>query len=123
MLIRRSDDGAWGLPGGGVDPGEDRVAAARRECREGTGGDFEVTDLFGVYSDPATQVHRYADGRLVHFLDTVLLATASDQVDAQGPEVHQVAFFGRGASPSPLVAPDEPVLRDFALDRTPPAIG
>lgn len=37
LLVRRADDGTWGLPGGGVDPGEDWRAAARRECHEETG--------------------------------------------------------------------------------------
>jgi predicted NUDIX family NTP pyrophosphohydrolase len=40
----RKDDGAWSIPKGLADPGEDRLAAARREFAEETGaevsGDF-----------------------------------------------------------------------------------
>lgn len=36
-LVRRTDDGTWGLPGGGVEPGESWQEAARRECLEETG--------------------------------------------------------------------------------------
>ena len=123
LLVRRADDGTWGLPGGGVKPGEDWCAAARRECREETGWDVDVTGVFGVYSDPSTQVHRYGDGRLVHFFGAVLLAAARCQVGVPGHEARQIGFFDRDAWPQPLFPPDEPVLRDYALDRTPPVIG
>ena len=123
LLIRRADDGTWGLPGGGVEPGEDWCAAARRECREETGWDVAVTGVFGVYSDPVTQIHRYGDGRLVHFVGVVFLAAAQTQIGVPDHhEVRQVGFFDRAAWPSPLFAADEPVLRDFALGRESPVI-
>lgn len=37
LLQRRGDDGLWGTPGGGLDPGEDFLTAARRELHEETG--------------------------------------------------------------------------------------
>lgn len=37
LLIRRSDDGRWGLPAGVVDPGETPADAVRREVLEETG--------------------------------------------------------------------------------------
>lgn len=63
LLVRRADDGTWGLPGGGVEPGETWQLAAERECREETGWAVAVTGLYGVYSDPSTQMHCYRDGR------------------------------------------------------------
>jgi NAD+ diphosphatase len=37
LLQRRTDDGLWSIPGGGVEVGETVEAAARREVREETG--------------------------------------------------------------------------------------
>lgn len=53
VLIRRRDNGLWGLPGGMVDWGENIPTAVRRELTEETG--LEVTQirrLVGVYSSP-----------------------------------------------------------------------
>jgi predicted NUDIX family NTP pyrophosphohydrolase len=36
-LFRRKDDGAWSIPKGEVEPGEDLLAAAQREFEEETG--------------------------------------------------------------------------------------
>ncbi|HEX7127908.1 MAG TPA: NUDIX domain-containing protein [Thermodesulfobacteriota bacterium] len=68
LLQRRSDNGRWGLPGGGVEVGESVSAAAVREVREETGLDVEVIRLIGLYSDPAFQVVRYPDGNVVHYV-------------------------------------------------------
>ncbi|MGH3942888.1 MAG: NUDIX hydrolase [Pseudonocardiaceae bacterium] len=52
LLVRRTDDGYWELPGGRIDIGESASAAVRREVAEETGVTIEVTGLAGVYSDP-----------------------------------------------------------------------
>lgn len=51
LLIRRAHDpgaGAWSLPGGRVEPGEDDATALRREMREETGLEVEVGALVGA---------------------------------------------------------------------------
>ncbi len=68
LLQRRSDNGRWGLPGGGVELGETLAAACIREVREETGFDVAIVRLIGVYSDPAFQVVRYPDGHVVHYV-------------------------------------------------------
>nr|WP_304528888.1 NUDIX domain-containing protein [Nocardiopsis sp. JB363] len=40
LLIRRSDNGRWAIPGGMVDPGENAPTALVRELREETGVDL-----------------------------------------------------------------------------------
>jgi ADP-ribose pyrophosphatase YjhB (NUDIX family) len=52
LLIRRSDNDNWALPGGAIDLGESMTQAAVREVAEETGIDCEVTGLVGIYTDP-----------------------------------------------------------------------
>ncbi len=60
LLMRRSDNGHWGLPGGFVEVGESVSDAARREVFEETGWSVELGSLIGVYSDPETSVVDYS---------------------------------------------------------------
>ena len=63
--------GKWCFPGGYVDRGEEVTAAARREVKEETGLEVEITSLIGVYSLPSNPViviaysGKVAGGRLV----------------------------------------------------------
>jgi ADP-ribose pyrophosphatase YjhB (NUDIX family) len=52
ILIRRSDNDIWALPGGAIDLGESMTQAAVREVKEETGIDCEITGLVGIYTDP-----------------------------------------------------------------------
>jgi ADP-ribose pyrophosphatase YjhB (NUDIX family) len=52
LLIHRSDNDNWAVPGGAIDLGESMTQAAVRETREETGIDCEVTGLVGIYTDP-----------------------------------------------------------------------
>jgi 8-oxo-dGTP pyrophosphatase MutT (NUDIX family) len=42
LMIERTDNGLWALPGGAQDLGESVVEAARREVHEETGIDVEI---------------------------------------------------------------------------------
>jgi 8-oxo-dGTP pyrophosphatase MutT (NUDIX family) len=63
LLIQRSDNGLWAIPGGAQDVGESVVETAAREVREETGILIEVVGLVGIYSDPA-HVIAYDDGEV-----------------------------------------------------------
>ncbi|MET7323302.1 NUDIX domain-containing protein [Streptomyces sp. NPDC005549] len=63
LLIHKTDNNLWALPGGGVDVGESAPDAAVRETKEETGFDVEVTSLVGIYTNPA-HVMAYDDGEI-----------------------------------------------------------
>ncbi|GAA3033485.1 NUDIX domain-containing protein [Streptomyces glomeratus] len=63
LLIQRSDNGRWALPGGGHDIGETIGDTVVREVREETGIEVEVVGLSGIYTDPG-HVMRYDDGEV-----------------------------------------------------------
>src|SRR5437899_10479150 len=71
LLQRRSDNRLWGLPGGGVEPGESVTQALVREVREETGLEVVRLRLIGDYSSPE---HRptvpYPDGNVIHYISS-----------------------------------------------------
>lgn len=52
LLIRRTDNDNWALPGGAMDIGETIADAGVRETREETGIECEIEGLVGVYTNP-----------------------------------------------------------------------
>ncbi|GAB3934047.1 NUDIX domain-containing protein [Kribbella albertanoniae] len=52
LLIERSDNCNWAVPGGAIDLGESMAQAAVRETKEETGIDCEIVDVIGIFTDP-----------------------------------------------------------------------
>ncbi|MCX5532389.1 NUDIX domain-containing protein [Streptomyces sp. NBC_00006] len=63
LLIHKTDNDLWALPGGGVEVGESVADAAVRETKEETGFDVEVTGVVGLYTNPG-HVMAYDDGEV-----------------------------------------------------------
>jgi ADP-ribose pyrophosphatase YjhB (NUDIX family) len=64
LLIRRTDNGNWAVPGGGMDLGESITDTAVRETQEETGITCEITGLVGIYTNPR-HVIRYTSNNQV----------------------------------------------------------
>ncbi len=115
LLMRRASEDTWGIPGGGLEPGESWSQAAVRECWEETGWEVRLDGLLGIYSDPGTQLHRYPGGALRQFVGVVFLATVQTRTGSGDGEATELRWVAPDALPEPLFAPDRPVLED-ALD-------
>jgi len=63
LLLRRTDNGLWTIPGGAMEPGESIAETAVRETREETGLVVEAIRIVGVYSNPR-HVVEYTDGEV-----------------------------------------------------------
>ncbi|QIR37684.1 NUDIX hydrolase [Tolypothrix sp. PCC 7910] len=101
VLIRRSDNGRWGLPGGMVDWGEDIPSTVRRELQEETGLELvQIRRLVGVYSSPTR------DPR-IHSICIAVEAEVQGKMEVQDTlEVTDIQAF------SPDSLPLEPMSHD-----------
>jgi ADP-ribose pyrophosphatase YjhB (NUDIX family) len=101
LLQRRDDNGRWGLPGGGVEPGESVRDAIVREVREETGLEIEPLRLIGVYSDPANhQIVAYPDGNVIHYVSAVFECAVRGGTLACGTESLELGLFAPEALPA-----------------------
>ncbi|GAA2120631.1 NUDIX hydrolase [Actinomadura alba] len=74
LLIRRTDNDNWALPGGAIDLGESLTQAAVRETKEETGIDCEITGLVGIYTDPKHVMHYTSNDEVRQEFSIVLTA-------------------------------------------------
>jgi 8-oxo-dGTP pyrophosphatase MutT (NUDIX family) len=74
LLIRRTDNGNWALPGGAVDLGESVAEAAVRETLEESGIECAVTGIVGIYSDPKHVILYTSNGEARQEFSIVLTA-------------------------------------------------
>jgi ADP-ribose pyrophosphatase YjhB (NUDIX family) len=97
LLILRSDNHYWSIPGGGITPGESVRDAAVREVKEETGMECEVTGLVGVYSDP-DHVAAYDDGEVRQEFSICLTA----RIRGGSPRTSEESLEVRFVSPENL---------------------
>ncbi len=92
LLIRRSDNDNWALPGGGVDIGESLAEAGVRETREETGIECEITGLSGIYTDPRHVILYTSNGEVRQEFSIVLTARATGGSPAPSSETSEVKW-------------------------------
>ncbi|WP_034270608.1 NUDIX domain-containing protein [Actinospica robiniae] len=76
LLIRRTDNGNWAVPGGAIDLGESMIDAAVRETCEESGIDCEITGLIGIFTDPRHVIHYTSNDEVRQEFSIVLVGRA-----------------------------------------------
>ena len=92
LLIRRSDNDNWALPGGGVDLGESLAQAGVRETREESGIDCEITGLTGIYTDPGHVIFYTSNGEVRQEFSIVLTGRATGGRPTPSSETSEVRW-------------------------------
>lgn len=92
LLTRRTDNGQWCLPGGGMDPGENAAEACAREVMEETGLKVQIVRLLGVYSNPDLLIE-YPDGNRFQILALNFEAHITDGDPGLSQEVSDIGYF------------------------------
>jgi len=118
LLQLRSDNGLWGLPGGSVEIGESVALAILREVREETGLSVEIERLVGVYSDPTSQVFRYADGNVVHYINTLFTCRIVGGNLQTCEETLDLRFFDPAHLPDEMLRSHRIRIQDALANRT-----
>lgn len=106
LLIRRSDNDNWAIPGGAIDLGESLTQAAIRETKEETGIDCDITGLVGIYTDPKHVILYTSDGEARQEFSVVLTAKARGGQPTPSDESTEVRW----------VKPD--AVLDYSMDRS-----
>jgi 8-oxo-dGTP pyrophosphatase MutT (NUDIX family) len=120
LLEQRYDNGMWGLPGGGIEPGESVLEAALREVKEETGLDIRIKGLLGIYSEPAEgRIVTYPDNQdVAQLVDVVIIADRVSGTLSLSRESIRLDFFLPEALPSDIVPPAIRPIRDYIAKRT-----
>ncbi|MCW2875923.1 MAG: ADP-ribose pyrophosphatase-like protein [Sphaerisporangium sp.] len=95
LMIRRSDNDNWAVPGGAIDLGESIPQAAVRETREETGIECEITGIVGTYSDPKHVILYTSNDEARQEFSIVLTAHAVSGQPTPSDESREVRWVSR----------------------------
>ena len=123
LLQRRSDNGFWALPGGGVEVGESVGQGVIRETLEETGLRVTVKRLVGLYSDPEHYcIMSYPDGKIIHYVAAVFECERESGELRISDESTDIGYFPVDALPSDTLLSHRLRIEDALADRPEPFI-
>ena len=116
LLMKRSDNGCWGPPGGSTEPGEHVEEAAKRETVEETGLEIGEMSLFGVFSGPELY-YQYPNGDEVYNVIIVYLSRDWHGEVKINHEHTEFRWFAMDEIPENISPPIKPVIEQFIHQR------
>lgn len=133
LLVQRTDDGLWALPGGITDPGETLAQSAQRELWEEAGIVGQVSQLLGLFDS-----RLWHSEKNIHFYHAVFLISSAEPMPNPSSEVLAAGYFAedelpplsaghhlrvpfafkqiRGEAPAPFFDPPDKPHREDILD-------
>ena len=122
LLIRRSDNGNWSMPGGAHDPGESLSRTAIRETQEETGIDIRLTGLVGIFTDPTHLIHYTSNDEVRQEFTIIYRAVPIGGEPTPSSESTQVEWVPVDQLPTLKMDPSQRKRIDWALSQTDPHI-
>lgn len=95
LMIRRSDNDNWAVPGGAMDIGESITQAAVRETFEETGIHCRITGLVGIYTDPRHVIHYTSNDEVRQEFSIVFTADYTSGEPTPSDESRDVVWVPR----------------------------
>jgi len=114
LLIRRTDNGYWGVPGGSMELGESVADCAMREVFEETGIQAATATPYAMYTGPRYTVTNIYNHTYQLFVVAFLLTDWAGELRPDPEEATDAGFFAPGAMPSPLGRSVTETLADLA---------
>ena len=112
LMMKRTDSGHWGIPGGAVELGEVIEEAAIRETREETNLEIVQMSLFGVFSGPDLY-YKYPNGDEVYNVSIVYLSHDWRGEVQLNDEHSQWDWFAASDLPEDFSPPIQTILDQF----------
>lgn len=97
LMIHRTDNNNWAVPGGAMELGESLPACGVRETLEETGVTCEITGLVGIYTDPRHVVFYSSDGEARQEFSVLFTASATGGAPTPSDESREVRWVAPGA--------------------------
>lgn len=94
LLIHRTDNDLWALPGGAQEFGEYIAQTVVRETKEETGIDVEVDAVVGIYTNP-NHVVEYTDGEVRQQFSICFRARLIGGTETPSDESSEVRWISR----------------------------
>ncbi|MEV3965726.1 NUDIX domain-containing protein [Nocardia sp. NPDC050193] len=123
LLICRSDNGNWSMPGGAHDPGESLMSrTAVRETLEETGIDISLTGLVGIFTDPGHVIHYTSNDEVRQEFTVIYRAEPTGGAPTASSESDQVEWVPLDRIGALPMDPSQRKRIDWALTRNEPYI-
>ncbi len=112
LLMKRADNGCWGLPGGATEPGEVVEDAAKRETLEETNLEICEMSLFGVFSGPELY-YKYPNGDEAYNVSVIYVSHNWHGAVKLNDEHTEWKWFITSEIPEDISPPIKPVIVQF----------